>query len=98
MCVERAHHYIFHFGIIPTMAGVLSKAKDLHPPLNYGEFLKRNEDALSIRVVVGGQTLELNISAFGAFFEGHLQGQHLGPGITAQLPAHSNWIQTHNKD
>jgi hypothetical protein len=31
-------------------------SKHLHPPLGYSEFLKRNEDALFIRVVGGEQT------------------------------------------
>jgi hypothetical protein len=38
------------------MVGVPSLSKHLHPPMNYSEFLKRNEDALFIRVVGGGQT------------------------------------------
>jgi hypothetical protein len=36
---------------IYAVAGVF-----FHPPLVYSEFLKRNDDALFIRVVGGGQT------------------------------------------
>jgi hypothetical protein len=36
--------------IIYAVAGVF-----FHPPLSYSEFLKRNEEALFIRVVGGGQ-------------------------------------------
>jgi hypothetical protein len=39
--------------IFYVMAGVLRLPKNLHPPLVYGEFLKRNDDALVIRVVGG---------------------------------------------
>jgi hypothetical protein len=53
-------------------------SKHLHPPLVYSEFLKRNDDALLIRVVGAGQT---PTTACYLFFMEHLQWRNNHPAF-----------------